>query len=106
MPRGGVIQFEARNMEVSDGGHDLGVPMKDGRYVSISIADSGMGIPAEDLHKIFDPYFSTKVRGSVKGMGLGLTTAFAVINKHGGIISVSSEPGAGTVVHIHIPVAA
>ena len=105
MPRGGIIQIEARNIEVSDGSHDPAAPMKDGRYVSISVADSGMGIPAEDLHKIFDPYFSTKVRGSVKGMGLGLTTAFAVIKKHGGIISVSSEPGAGTVVHIHIPVA-
>jgi two-component system, cell cycle sensor histidine kinase and response regulator CckA len=103
MPMGGFIQIEARNIEVSDGGHDLGVPMKDGRYVTISVADSGTGIAAEDLHKIFDPYFSTKARGCIKGMGLGLTTAFAVINKHGGIISVDSEPGVGTVVHIHIP---
>jgi PAS domain S-box-containing protein len=103
MPPGGTMRIDAVNIEVADGSGGLGLPLEDGRYVRISVKDSGVGIPEEDQHKIFDPYYSTKDRGSVKGMGLGLTTAFSIVSKHGGIISVDSESGAGTVVHIHIP---
>jgi signal transduction histidine kinase len=103
MPRGGTMRIEAVNIEVTGRGNGLGLPLEDGRYVRISVKDSGIGIPEEDLHKIFDPYYSTKDRGSIKGMGLGLTTAFSIVSNHGGIISVESGPGAGTVAHIHIP---
>ncbi|MGD2092424.1 MAG: response regulator [Candidatus Aminicenantes bacterium] len=79
------------------------IPLKKGQYVKITVKDKGIGIPKEDLPKIFDPYFSTKVRGAIKGMGLGLTICYSIIQKHGGHISVISEPGQGTTVEVYLP---
>lgn len=59
----------------------------------------------EILPRIFEPYFSTKRRGSVKGMGLGLTISEAIVKKHGGAITVESAPGQGTTFQIHLPAA-
>jgi CheY-like chemotaxis protein len=70
-----------------------------GRYVHISIKDEGVGIPEEYLKKIFDPYFTTKAKGS----GLGLATAYSIIKGHEGQITVESVPGSGTTFHIYIP---
>jgi CheY-like chemotaxis protein len=75
-----------------------------GDYIRVRIADPGGGITKEVLPKIFDPYFSTKQRGDKKGMGLGLTICHAVIQKHGGAITVESE-GVGTTFHILLPAA-
>jgi CheY-like chemotaxis protein len=74
-----------------------------GEYIRISIADTGTGIAKEVLPKIFDPYFSTKQKGDQKGMGLGLTICHAVVQKHGGAITVKSEVGVGTMFNIHLP---
>ena len=74
-----------------------------GDFVRVSIADEGGGLAKEVLPKIFDPYFSTKQRGDRKGMGLGLTICHAIIQKHGGTISVESEVGVGTTIHLHLP---
>jgi len=65
--------------------------------------DKGIGISAENLERIFDPYFSTKQVGTQKGMGLGLSICFSIIKKHGGDISVESEVGKGTIVTIYLP---
>ena len=73
--------------------------------LKISIKDQGKGIPEEHLGRIFDPYFSTKERGVQKGMGMGLTTAYAVVEKHGGHIVVNSTTGVGTTVTIYLPAA-
>jgi CheY-like chemotaxis protein len=73
--------------------------LEEGKYVSISIADSGIGIPEEHLSRIFDPFYTTKVRGS----GLGLSTSFTIITRHEGTIQVKSELGVGTVFHIYLP---
>jgi signal transduction histidine kinase len=62
-----------------------------------------MGISREHFIKIFDPYFSTKQKGSEKGMGLGLTVSLAIIKNHGGHITVTSEVGVGTTFHIYLP---
>ena len=62
---------------------------------------TGVGIPREHLAKIFDPYFTTKEKGS----GLGLAASFSIIQRHGGHITVESEVGKGTVFHIHLPAA-
>jgi PAS domain S-box-containing protein len=105
MPQGGTITIQAENQVIENKGNDSGVPLKDGKYVRISIKDEGRGIPEEDIDKIFDPYFSTKERGVQKGMGLGLTTAYAVVEKHGGNIMVNSTTGVGTTVTIYLPVA-
>jgi PAS domain S-box-containing protein len=69
--------------------------------VSISFADSGVGIPRENLSKLFEPFFSTKKKG--KGVGLGLSVAYGIIQEHGGSIQVQSEEGRGTVFTIELP---
>jgi PAS domain S-box-containing protein len=96
MPQGGVIRIIAENLEA---GENSGVPMKPGRYILISITDPGIGIAEKHLSKIFDPYFTTKQKGS----GLGLATAYSIIKRHGGHISVESELGSGTTFRIYIP---
>ncbi len=70
--------------------------------VCIEIADSGMGIPAENMSRIFDPFFTTKPIG--KGTGLGLSLAYGIIQKHHGRIEVDSAPGLGTTFRIYLPV--
>jgi len=96
MPEGGVIRISAENKIVSAGD---GLPVKDGRYIKIIIEDHGIGIPKEHLSKIFDPYFTTKHKGS----GLGLTTAYSIIKNHDGYIGVESKLGVGTKFYIYLP---
>jgi hypothetical protein len=71
--------------------------------VKITLADQGRGIAAHHLDKIFDPYFSTQERGSVKGSGLGLAIVHSIINKHEGKISVDSTLGRGTTFTLYLP---
>ncbi len=97
MPDGGTLSVAAHNVRISEP-----VPHPDlvpGCYVQVDISDTGTGISASDLHKIFDPFFSTKERGS----GLGLTTAYAIVRKHGGCIRIASAPGTGTTFSIYLP---
>jgi PAS domain S-box-containing protein len=97
MPEGGTIQVCCRNRTV-----DRNDPMQGRKnQVSISIMDHGIGIRKEHLSKIFDPYFTTKQSGS----GLGLSTAYSIVKKHGGHLMVESEPGIGTTFHIDLPAA-
>ena len=71
------------------------------RFVQISIADSGVGIPTNIINRIFEPFFTTKEHG--KGTGLGLSTALGIVRSHGGFINVYSEPGRGTQFRMHLP---
>ncbi len=96
MPDGGVLHVTVENARVTG---DLHLPVPDGRYVRISLVDEGAGIPRESLDRIFDPYFTTKPGGS----GLGLSTARSIVRRHNGLITVASEPGNGTEVHIWLP---
>jgi len=75
------------------------LPLKKGKYVLISIEDSGVGIPEKYITKIFDPYFTTKQKGS----GLGLATTFSIIKKHDGMLTVESRPGKGSTFFIYLP---
>jgi CheY-like chemotaxis protein len=94
VPEGGVIEVCAGNLAVP------GDTVRDsGPRVRISVRDHGSGIPNDVLPRIFDPYFTTKRVGS----GLGLATAYAIVSKHGGNISVESTPGEGAVFHIDLP---
>jgi len=97
MPVGGTIVITAKNVLPSDDG--LPQHMKEGKYVKITIQDTGIGIPEDYIQKIFDPYFTTKEKGS----GLGLATSFSIIRNHDGIIDVASEPGKGTTFSIYLP---
>ena len=95
MSEGGVIHIAAENMYFKDDSSIL----PDGKYVRISIKDNGCGISPEDIPKIFMPYYSTKDKGS----GLGLATAYSIIKKHRGHITVESEVGIGTTFYIFLP---
>lgn len=105
MPRGGRVTIKADNLVIENGDpkHTM---VEEGHYVRLIISDEGVGIPEENLAKIFDPYFSTKYRGSQKGMGFGLAIAHSVIKRHNGHIKVDSRPGEGTSVSILIPASA
>jgi len=72
---------------------------KGGRFVRIDIQDTGTGIPEQNISKIFDPYFTTKQKGS----GLGLATSYSIIKNHGGLIEVKSEVNRGTTFSIYLP---
>jgi PAS domain S-box-containing protein len=96
MPEGGVVRICAVNKST---GEVKGLPLKEGSYVHISIRDSGIGIPKENLLKIFDPYFTTKQKGS----GLGLSTSYSIIKKHDGHMTVDSELGVGSTFSIYLP---
>ena len=96
MPKGGEIKLRTDNItlgEVSD------LPLMPGRYVEIMIQDQGHGIAPEHLPKIFDPYFTTKSKGS----GLGLTMSYTIIKRHDGHVTVESEIGKGTTFRIYLP---
>ncbi len=96
MPHGGIIDVAGENSEITIAD---GLPLPSGKYVQVSIQDRGMGIPEQHLSKIFDPYFTTKQRGS----GLGLATSYSIIKNHEGLITVESELGIGTTFHIFLP---
>ncbi|MDZ7696809.1 MAG: PAS domain S-box protein [Deltaproteobacteria bacterium] len=103
MPQGGTITITAENLRIDDLDQDPGLALKAGYYVKITIGDEGKGLPEEHMDKLFDPYFSTKPMGVQKGMGLGLATAYAIVQKHEGHIAVNSTPGVGTTVSIYLP---
>jgi signal transduction histidine kinase len=96
MPGGGTVRVRAENAILAAG---VLFPLPEGRYVKITVQDTGCGIPQEVLANIFDPYFTTKAKGS----GLGLTTAYAIVIKHEGYITIASEVGVGTTVVIYLP---
>lgn len=96
MPQGGVLKILARNVRL-DGTSNPSLPSGD--YVLISISDTGLGIKREHLNRIFDPYFTTKTGGT----GLGLATAYSILKRHDGLITVQSEWGQGSTFHLYLP---
>jgi len=96
MDEKGKLTLKAENITLQN--HAV---QKAGNYVHMAIKDNGTGIPKENLAKIFDPFFSTKFNAH----GLGLSTAFSIIEKHEGFIEVNSEHGEGTTIHIYLPAA-
>ena len=98
MPEGGTITISSENAVVAESSQ---LPLKPGDYVKISVRDHGVGISQDNLLRIFDPYFTTKKKGS----GLGLATAYSIIKQHGGHIIAESEPGKGTTFIIYLPAA-
>jgi signal transduction histidine kinase len=98
MPKGGTITISCENVVVAAPSK---LPLRQGNYVRINVRDHGVGIPREHLARIFDPYFTTKKKGS----GLGLSMAYAIISQHGGHILAESESGKGTTFIIYLPAA-
>ena len=100
MPEGGAIYLSTGIVNIADA-YAAKANIKPGKYVTISVRDTGCGMDAKTLKKIFDPFFSTKEKGL--GSGLGLTSAREIIKKHGGAITVESTPNVGTVFVIALP---
>jgi PAS domain S-box-containing protein len=96
MPGGGTIRVNARNLTPEA---PLPGALPPGRYVEIAVEDQGIGIPEEHLARIFDPYFTTKRRGS----GLGLATSYTIVRKHDGQLSVRSASGQGSCFTVTLP---
>jgi PAS domain S-box-containing protein len=96
MPGGGLLRISGKNIKLT-GRENL--PLLGGDYIRVSIEDFGCGISPEDLGKIFDPYFTTKE----KGTGLGLATAYSILKRHEGLITVESEVGKGSIFHLYLP---
>jgi PAS domain S-box-containing protein len=100
MPQGGTLTVRGENLHITAQDN---IPMREGDYLKISLQDTGAGIPAENMAKIFDPYYSTKDTYSQKGLGLGLAVCYSVIKRHDGLITVDSQPGEGTTFNIYLP---
>ncbi len=96
MPNGGSICVSGRNVRVTE---DDKLPIVPANYLRVSVQDQGIGLSPEHLTKIFDPYFTTKNKGS----GLGLATAYAIIKRHGGLITVNSQLNVGTTFSVYLP---
>jgi signal transduction histidine kinase len=98
MPRGGTLTIRTKNIErlAKDG-----VDLPPGRYLTLTVSDTGCGIDEQTKQRIFEPFFTTKEAG--KGTGLGLATVYGIVRQSGGCISVDSTPGEGSHFTIYLP---
>ena len=96
MPEGGILQVGIRNKTITA---DEGIALPEGRYVQIWFTDQGIGIPRENISKVFDPFFTTRPGAS----GLGLSTVYSIVKRHDGLITVESETGKGATFRLTLP---
>jgi PAS domain S-box-containing protein len=103
MPNGGSIVLRADDVTIDEAYAVMLGEARPGKYVRLSVKDTGVGIPAHLKEKIFDPFFTTKEPGA--GTGLGLSTVLSIVRAHEGFIRMESEPGCGTEFQVFLPVA-
>ena len=101
MPNGGRLVIETSAVEFDKNAASHSAQIRPGSFICLSVSDTGCGIAAENLPRIFEPFFSTK--GADKGTGLGLATVFGIVQQHQGWINVYSEAGHGTTFRIYLP---
>jgi signal transduction histidine kinase len=101
MPRGGQLAIRVAVVDVGESYSRGGSEVRTGRFVCLSVSDTGTGISPENLRRIFEPFFTTKEIG--KGTGLGLATAYGIIKQHKGWIEVDSQVSKGTTFRIYLP---
>ena len=102
MPEGGTLSIDAQPVELSEEEAERTLDADPGSYVCVRVQDTGTGMPSDVADKIFEPFFSTKEEG--EGTGLGLSTAYSIIQSHDGFIDVASEEGEGTTFWVYLPV--
>jgi two-component system, cell cycle sensor histidine kinase and response regulator CckA len=101
MPHGGALRIRTANVAVPDTRTGTDPAIQPGEYATITVADTGTGMPPEVKARIFEPFFTTKPKG--RGTGLGLATTYGAVKQSGGHIVVDSEPGRGTTFQVFLP---
>jgi len=101
MPGGGQLKITTEPVTLDEAFCRERDWMTPGRYLVLSVADTGVGISPENLERIFDPFFTTKAQG--KGTGLGLSMVFGIVKNHGGCVDVRSALGVGAVFRVFLP---
>lgn len=99
---GGILDIGLTSVEIDEDTTKLHPQLQPGPYLKLSVGDTGKGINPDIVEKIFDPYFTTKEKG--EGTGLGLAVVHGIVKSHGGVLSLRSEPGIGTVFNIFFPI--
>jgi two-component system cell cycle sensor histidine kinase/response regulator CckA len=101
MPAGGTLRVRAENVLIDESYARMSLEAKPGRFVRLTVADTGVGMTSEVMERIFEPFYTTKEPG--KGTGLGLSTALAIVKSHGGFITAQSEPQRGARFEVYLP---
>ncbi|GAB5545300.1 MAG: hypothetical protein SangKO_050600 [Sandaracinaceae bacterium] len=102
MPSGGRLTIETESVTVDEAFSRTHPTVRPGRFLRVAVSDTGVGMSAAVRRRVFEPFFTTKPLG--EGNGLGLSMAYGIVQRHGGVIDVSSEPGKGTTFELYLPV--